>query len=719
MENKMIPRSLRCAGNMTTGAVVVFLCSLLGLSSCNNALLDAAKEIQEQTITPVIVVSLAADCSSTLLEGATVTNGTTLNLGSISKDAAFLVKLSIANNGKTPLAVADNAVSLSGLSGWNADKFSITQTPSESIPPGGSGEVWITLDTSDVLATVAANLGIATNDVNTPAFNLKLASAVVATPTPDATTLFSVDSPGSEPANYTTLKLTWNKVVSNTTGYSIMRSTSLTSGFTIIKTIDSQDTITYDDDTCKPGTTYYYRLYSVNGAVYSTAAAKDNAATTGTAISAISIGGTSLYDTGTNSSATLAPIFTPANPSITTLDWSSSNPSVATVLDGTVSATGTGYGTTTITATSKDNTAISTTCTVTVTAHQVLYLANFGGNLDTDFINPTTWVEVQLSNALVGSGPSCTAVDASGKFLYETNSGTNPTSLGVDGYAINQTSGAIGFINGVYAGILTEGLAVASPNGPMGQQFIYCTFRSVGQVGAFAINNSTGVLSYLPIGSAPPLTFSYLSDGNTTSGNPRWLAVDPLGKYLYVSNTDIDKISLFSINATTGALAYVDSYTAGDYPYKSAVSPDGKYLYVVNFGSSTVSAFSIDAASGVLTTVGTYATGSNPTCIAIDPLQRYAYVTNGTGNTITAYTINAGTGALAPVNGTVAGSSYATWLYPNSVAVDMTGTHLVVASSNANKATVYAIAAGTGALTLKINFDTGLYPTHVAFQRLP
>jgi len=34
-------------------------------------------------------------------------------------------------------------------------------------------------------------------------------------------------------------------------------------------------------------------------------------------------------------------------------------------------------------------------------------------------------------------------------------------------------------------------------------------------------------------------------------------------------------------------------------------------------------------------------------------------------------------------------------------------------------ATVYAITAGTGALTLKINFDTGLFPTHVAFQRLP
>ena len=353
----------------------------------------------------------------------------------------------------------------------------------------------------------------------------------------------------------------------------------------------------------------------------------------------------------------------------------------------------------------------------TLEPKQVLFVANFSGYLDYDFIDSNAWSKSQSGYGMVGDGPSCTAVDASGKFLYESNSGTNPLVLGVSGNLINQTSGTVGLINRVYPGTVTEGLTVASPNGAAGQQFVYCSFPSAGQVGSFAINNSSGVLSPLPIG-APSATLVYWSDGLGLTGNPRWLAVDPLGKYLYVSNSVIDKISLFSINATTGALSFVDNYATGDFPYKSAVSPDGKYLYVVNVGGNTVSAFSISAANGELSSVGTYATGTAPTCIAIDPLQRYAYVTNGNSNTITAYTIS-GTGALAPINTSVADSSVATGTYPNSVAVDMTGTHLVVANSNSNNASVYAITPATGALTLKLAFGTGLTPTHVAFQRLP
>jgi len=261
---------------------------------------------------------------------------------------------------------------------------------------------------------------------------------------------------------------------------------------------------------------------------------------------------------------------------------------------------------------------------------------------------------------------------------------------------------------------------VASPNGPAGQQFVYCTFRSAGQVGSFAINNATGDLT--PLGAlTPPLTLVYHSDGlvDTVSRNPRWLSVNPSGKNLYVSNSDIDKISMFSIEAATGFLTFVESYPTGDYPYKSAISADGNYLYVVNVNGDSVSAFSIDEADGTLINVGTYATGDNPTCVAIDPSSKNAYVTNAFDNTITTYLIDTGNGALAPINETVSNSSYVTWAYPNSVAIDLTGTHLVVASSNSNMATVYSIAAETGVLTLKINFGTGLSPTHVAFQRLP
>jgi len=49
----------------------------------------------------------------------------------------------------------------------------------------------------------------------------------------------------------------------------------------------------------------------------------------------------------------------------------------------------------------------------------------------------------------------------------------------------------------------------------------------------------------------------------------------------------------------------------------------------------------------------------------------------------------------------------------------LTGTYLVVANSNSNSASVFAISAATGALSAKLNFAAGLSPTHMAFQRLP
>lgn len=606
-------------------SISILAVAMVLINGCDNALFDSAKELKAQTVTPVLSLSL--------VDGTLLGSGGTLDIGYVTTIESPEVELTIKNDGKTTLVIADGDIAITGT---DASYFTVTQMPAASISVGGSSTMRIKQSVCGAVKTLEAALLVPSNDINNPKYSLKINSIITNLTRPDVPASLSVAHPGTEPGDWTSLVLTWT-TSANATGYEVQRDTNEFGSYATVFSVTGGTTSTFADTMCMPGTIYYYRVYAVN--------------------------------TGLKS-INPSPIFH--------------------------------YP--------------------TLEPKQVLFVANYGSSyVDCDFINIHTdpWSAFQSGAALVGSGPSCTAVDACGKFLYETNSGTNTSSLGVDGYAINQTNGALSFVTGVYPGVLTEGLAVASPNGPTGQQFIYCTFRSVGQVGAFAINNSTGVLSYLPIGSAPPLTFSYLSDGNTSSGNPRWLAVVPSGKYLYVSNSNINRITLFSISATTGALSFVASYVTGNYPYKSAVSPDGKYLYVANVNGASVSAFSIDSANGALNLVGTYATGTTPTCVAIDPLQRYAYVTNGLSNTITAYAIG-DTGALAPINTSVADSSVGTGLYPNSVAVDMTGTFLVVANSNSNNASVYAITAGTGALTPKISpMNTGLSPTHMAFQRLP
>jgi YVTN family beta-propeller protein len=81
--------------------------------------------------------------------------------------------------------------------------------------------------------------------------------------------------------------------------------------------------------------------------------------------------------------------------------------------------------------------------------------------------------------------------------------------------------------------------------------------------------------------------------------------VDPAGKFAYVTNNGSNNVSMYTINATTGALTSVGTIAAGQFPTSVAVHPSGKFVYVTNFGSNTVSMYSIDATTGALTLIGT------------------------------------------------------------------------------------------------------------------
>lgn len=71
-------------------------------------------------------------------------------------------------------------------------------------------------------------------------------------------------------AGYTSIKLTWNKVL-GASGYEILRSTSKTGTFSKIKTVTSGSTLSYIDTSLSCATTYYYKIRA-----YRTASGKKN-----------------------------------------------------------------------------------------------------------------------------------------------------------------------------------------------------------------------------------------------------------------------------------------------------------------------------------------------------------------------------------------------------------------------------------------------------------
>ena len=202
-------------------------------------------------------------------------------------------------------------------------------------------------------------------------------------------------------------------------------------------------------------------------------------------------------------------------------------------------------------------------------------------------------------------------------------------------------------------------------------------------VAMYTINATTGALT--SIGTI------------AVGGFANSVAVDPSGKFAYVTTENdtsgsAGNVSMYTINATTGVLASIGTIAAGTDPVSVAVDPSGKFAYVTNSGSNDVSMYTINATTGALTSIGTIAAGTDPVSVAVDPSGKFAYVTNSSSNDVSMYTINGTTGALTPIGTIAAGQS------PTSIAVHPSGKFAYVTNSGSNDVSMYSIDGATGDL---------------------
>ncbi len=245
-------------------------------------------------------------------------------------------------------------------------------------------------------------------------------------------------------------------------------------------------------------------------------------------------------------------------------------------------------------------------------------------------------------------------------------------------------------------------------------RFAYVANGNSNDVSMYTINATTGALTAMAPGTIAAGRF------------PQAVAVDPSGRFAYVATLEFDAVSMYTINATTGALTSIGTtVTAGGSAQSVAVDPSGRFAYVASadndFGfSSLVSMFTINATTGVLTSIGAIDAGITPASVAVDPSGRFAYAASNafsageTGN-VFMYTINATTGALTSI-GTIAAG-----ILPASVAVDTSGRFAYVANAEhfggiggTGNVSMYTIDVTTGALTSIGTIAAGSNPLSVA-----
>jgi len=311
-----------------------------------------------------------------------------------------------------------------------------------------------------------------------------------------------------------------------------------------------------------------------------------------------------------------------------------------------------------------------------------------GGYVSMYAINPATGALTSIGPPVLtdDEGTDSVTVDPFGKFAYVASSGLFDTDGSVAMYTIDGTTGALtytGAVDGNSPDFCCFNSVAVHPSG----KFAYVVDGGGGtsRVAKYTIDATTGAL--ISVG-----TFA-------VEGFAQSVAVDPSGKFAYVateSNTpgSAGNVSMYTINATTGALTSIGTIAAGTNPVSVVVDPSSKFAYVTNSTSNDVSMYTINATTGALTSIGTIATGTGPVSVAVDPSGKFAYVANFTSNDVSMYGIDGATGALTPI-GTIAAEQS-----PTSIAVHPSGKFAYVTNSGSDDVSMYSIDTTTGVLTL-------------------
>lgn len=200
------------------------------------------------------------------------------------------------------------------------------------------------------------------------------------------------------------------------------------------------------------------------------------------------------------------------------------------------------------------------------------------------------------------------SLDPAGRFAFACDPGSDKVSR----YSFDAQRGTFG--PGDPASIpLTAGagprLMTFRPDG----RFAYLLNERNSTITAFAYDATAGRLSEMQTVSTLPEYF----DGANVAGE---LRIHRSGKWLYVSNSGHNSVVLFTIDAGTGALKYVEEQgTGGRNPRYFGIEPSSKHLAISNRDSDTVLASRVDEGNGRLKPSGIFAAVASPASIRFLP----------------------------------------------------------------------------------------------------
>ena len=332
-----------------------------------------------------------------------------------------------------------------------------------------------------------------------------------------------------------------------------------------------------------------------------------------------------------------------------------------------------------------------------------------------------------------GTSPSAIAVYG-GKYAFVTNSSSNTVS------AYSVASGVLSATP--IANTATGNTPVAIAVHPSGK-FVYVVNQLSNSISAYSIT-STGALASIDANGAttanePTIATALTPVAIAIDPTGAYAYVTNLGAYTtgVCSHASVPSysgcISVYSINTTNGALTAIDAsgtshnIDTGQTPSSVAVDPSGKYVYVTNNHDNNVSIYSIDSSTGQLTNLSSSTlTGSGPKSIAINPVNGYVYVANTNSDDVSAFSFSSGTlthldcgsNSSFCTNSTTTGYTNnffmgTTGSHPVSISIDSTGQYAYVANYGTSKISGFKISTNSPYMTQVGIYSAGSKPVSI------
>jgi 6-phosphogluconolactonase (cycloisomerase 2 family) len=200
------------------------------------------------------------------------------------------------------------------------------------------------------------------------------------------------------------------------------------------------------------------------------------------------------------------------------------------------------------------------------------------------------------------------------------------------------------------------------------------------------------------------------------------LVVSPDGAHVYVSGRDDDAVAVFSRNATTGEVTFVEVQRDGVGGVDGlagvesvVISPDGAHIYATGRDDDSVAVFSRNGTTGALTFVEVQTDGvggvegiAGPFSVAVAPNGSHVYVAGGADDAVAVFSRNGTTGALTFVEVQQDGVAGVDGLAEaTSVAVSPDDAHVYVAGNDDNAIAAFDRNPVTGALSFATSYSFG------------